>query len=468
MNDDNMAKKAALAAIEANREFFRRGGREPVSRRRELLKRIDRFLFEHRDKVFSALNADLHKSHCEAAATEYLPLRQALKYLMRKLPRLARTRRVPVSPLNFPARGRLYPEPYGVVLVFATWNYPLLLALEPVAGALAAGNRVVLQLPPQSQRTTQFLHWMAKECFPDGELLAFSGEIPLDDLLDEKFDYIFFTGGEELGGKVYRRAAEQLTPVTLELGGKNPCIVAPGCDLALAARRIAWGKFTNAGQTCLAPDFLLVEHDIKADFLAVLRSEIRNLYGEAPVDNPDYPWLINGKRYETLSKLSAEGRLVTGGEKNPNRFCIAPTVIDGIDCSSPLMEREIFGPILPVMEYFNEEDLKKRLTGGCSKPLALYCFGGSCKLRDELLRRTSSGAVTFDDTVMHFINPAMPFGGVGTSGIGAYHGKYTFDTFTHYKPVMYQSTLFDWPMRYPPYSKWKKSILNFLTRYQGE
>lgn len=463
MAEKSSGREAVLAALEANREFFRRGGRDSVCRRREMLRHMLDFLRANRDKVYSALNADLHKSEFEAAMTEFMPACDALRFMIRRLPRLAKPKRAGLSILNFPASGRIVPEPYGQVLVFATWNYPLLLALEPAAGALAAGNRVVLKLPDKSQRTTQFLRWMIEECFPNGEMIAVHEELAFDELLNEKFDYIFFTGGEAAGRRVYEAAARTLTPVTLELGGKSPCIVRKDADLALAAKRIAWGKFTNAGQTCIAPDYLLVEHEARESFLVELRQSIRAFYGDDPVNNPDYPWIIDEKQYERLAKLAEHGRLVAGGERNPDRFCIAPTVIDGISRDDPLMEREIFGPILPVLEFHSEEELLSMLVGR-PKPLALYCFGGSRAFRKTLLAATSSGAVVFDDVVMHFINPGLPFGGVGASGIGRYHGKYTFDTFTHYKPVMKQSTRIDWPVRYPPFTGWKRKLMSFLTR----
>ncbi len=455
-------KAAMLAGIEANREFIRGGGRDSVARRREMLRRMLKFLQTHRAEVFSALNADLHKSEYESSMTEYLPICDALRYMIRKLPRLARPKRGRISWMNFPARGRIVPEPYGQVLVFATWNYPLLLALEPAVGALAGGNRVVLKLSDKAQRTGVFLQWMISECFPNGEMIAIREGIGFDEILNEKFDYIFFTGGEAGGRRVYERAAAQLTPVTLELGGKSPCIVDKGADLVQAAKRIAWGKFMNAGQTCVAPDFLAIRSDLKDAFLVELRSWIRKFYGDDPVDNPNYPWLINEREYERLAKLSEHGRLVTGGERNPNRNCIAPTVIDGIDWKSPLMEREIFGPILPVLTFQSEEDLLSRLLQQ-PKPLALYCFGGRRRFRKTLLEVTSSGAVLFDDVVMHFVNPELPFGGIGASGIGAYHGRKTFETFTHAKPVMYQSKWFDWPLRYPPYTEWKVKLMKLIT-----
>lgn len=460
--ENSSSKTALLTAMEANREFFRGGKRDSVPRRREMLRDVLAFLRTHRSEIFSALNADLHKSEYEAAATEYLPLCGALRYLIRKLPSLARARRGAISPLNFPARGRILPEPYGQVLVFATWNYPLLLALEPACGALAAGNRVVLKLTGKAQRTTQFLRWMIAECFPNGEMIPVQEEIGFDELLDGKFDYIFFTGGEAAGKHVYARAAEQLTPVTLELGGKSPCLVCKDADLRLAAKRIVWGKFTNAGQTCIAPDYLLVQQECKEPFLFELRRWIRTFYGDAPLENPDYPWLINEPHYARLAKWMEHGRLIAGGERNPNRFCIAPTVIDGIEWDDPLMKHEIFGPVLPVLTFRSDEELLAMLKGK-PKPLALYCFGGSRRFRRALLDATSSGAVLFDDVVMHFVNSGLPFGGIGESGIGAYHGRWSFETFTHYKPVMYQSRWVDWPMRYPPFRGWKLKLMKFVT-----
>lgn len=434
-----------------------------VRKRREGLKRLLKLLIGHRENVFAALHDDLGKSEFESGSTELLPLVTILRYLIRKLPGLARRRRCGVSWMNLPGTGYITPEPYGLVLVVATWNYPLLLALEPLAGAYAAGNQVVIKLNDRAPRTSALIQWLLSEAFGD-EITVLDGECRLSELLEERFDYIFFTGSAEGGREILRAAAPHLTPVTLELGGKSPCIVAPGAVLKTAARRIVWGKFTNCGQTCVAPDYLLVHESLKDELMVCIRGAIRSFYGEHPLESPDYGHLVDVRAYERISRLAASGRLVVGGDKKPEKLVLEPSVVDQLDSGDPLLNEEIFGPVLPVVAYRNNAELFSELRKH-GKPLALYCFGGDRKLRDLLRRGTSSGALVFDDVVTHFVNNDMPFGGVGSSGMGAYHGRRTFDTFVHYKPEMVQSSWFDLPFRYPPFSKLCTAFLNFLIRH---
>ena len=455
-------KQRILDQIAENRLLARSGNIFPVERRRMLLERMLKLLFSHRDAVFQAVKDDLGKSEYEIITTELMPLRDIIRYLIRNLPRLTAPKRLPVSMLNWPARGRLLQEPYGEVLIGATWNYPLLLTLEPLAGAIAAGNYTVVKLAERAPRTMHFLNWLIEESF-SGEVIAVGDEMSWQELLEEPFDYIFFTGGAESGKRVLAAAAPNLTPVTLELGGKNPCIVAPGSSLGTAARRIVWGKFTNSGQTCVAPDYLVVHASLKEELMRRIQAVIREFYGETPLASPDYPHLIDHTAYERISRLAGSGRLIAGGDKDPERCAIEPTVVDRLDSDDPLLNEEIFGPILPVVEYESESELLSEIRRH-GKPLALYCFGGNRKLRKILRENTSSGALVFNDVVTHFINPGMPFGGVGTSGMGAYHGKLTFQTFSHAKPEMRRGVLFDFALRYPPYPKWLVKFLKLMVR----
>ena len=458
----DIEKQQILDRIAEHRRKIGSGDFPSVERRRAMLNRLLKHLLAHKSGLFQALKDDLGKSEHEVITTELMPLAGILKYLIRKLPSLTRPSRLPVSLLNWPAAGYLVQEPYGEVLVGATWNYPLLLTLEPLAGAVAAGNYAVVKLAERAPRMMHFLNWIIEESFSD-EVIAVGDEMSWQELIAEPFDYIFFTGGAETGRRVLAAAAPNLTPVTLELGGKNPCVVAPGCSVALAARRIVWGKFTNAGQTCVAPDYLVVHSSLKEELMCRIQAAIKDFYGESPLSSPDYSCLIDNVAYERLSRLAGNGRLIVGGDKDPERRSIEPTVIDRLDPEDPLLKEEIFGPILPVVEYDGEEELFAEIRRR-GKPLALYCFGGNRKLRRALRERTASGALVFDDVVMHFINPGMPFGGVGTSGMGAYHGELTFRTFSHAKPEMRSSTFFDFPLRYPPYPKWLSSMLNFFIR----
>jgi len=446
-----------------NQQSYQSGERYLVKTRRAMLQKLLTYVSEHRQQAMTALHSDLRKSEFEAMATEFVPLVTALKYMIRHLRQFAAPRNCGVSMLNFPASGHLVPEPYGQVLIIATWNYPLLLALEPVVGAIAAGNKAVVKLSPLAKHTSQFVKTALTECFSPDQLIVIDDEFTLDDVLSWKFDLIFFTGGMDTGKKVAKMAAEHLTPTVLELGGKNPCIVDASADLKIAAKRIVWGKFTNAGQTCLAPDFLLVESGVKEKLLQHIRAVITDFYGANPIDHPDYPRVVNDFHYERLCALMTGGRLVAGGEKDPERCRIAPTVIDDVSWSDPVMAREIFGPLLPVLEFDNFEEAVNKVRQ-LSKPLALYYFGRNSG-REELLKRTtSSGAFSVNDVVTHFVNETMPFGGVGTSGMGSYHGKYSFDAFTHYKPVMKQLAWLDFPARYPTFAAVGLRILKLMVK----
>ena len=454
-------KQLILDRIAENRLLARSGNIIPIVNRRNMLDRMLKLLLGHREGIFKALNDDLGKSEYESITTELMPLTGIIHYLIDNLAYLTAPKRLPVSILNWPARAQLLQEPYGEVLIGATWNYPLLLTLEPLAGAIAAGNYAVVKLAERAPRTMHFLNWLIEESF-SGEVIPVGDEMSLQELLEQPFDYIFFTGGSESGKRVLAAAAPNLTPVTLELGGKNPCIVAPGCNLKTAARRIVWGKFTNAGQTCVAPDYLVVHTSIKDELMRQIHTAIQKFYGETPLDSPDYPHLIDSVAYERISRLAEKGRLVAGGDKYPEHCAIEPTVVDHLeDPDDPLLNEEIFGPILPVVEYETDPELLAEIRRH-GKPLALYCFGGSRRLRKTLRENTSSGALVFNDVVMHFINPGMPFGGVGASGMGAYHGKLTFQTFSHAKPEMSRGTFLDFALRYPPYPKWLVKLLNRL------
>ncbi len=457
--DDSAALRTYL---EEGRSFFGSGRRYSMQQRRARLRQLRDQVILRQDRICGALYADLGKSDFESRITEIMPLLASLKLLIRRLPNLTRLRRVGVSVLNWPGRGRLRAEPYGQVLIFGAWNYPFLLALDPLAAAVAAGNRVLLKLSPQAPATAQIIAEMIESCFPDGEALVLPRNIAFDTVLAERYDYIFFTGNAQNGRAVMRRAAENLTPVTLELGGKSPCVVDSSAHIPTAARRIVWGKFLNAGQTCVAPDYLLVHSKIKDELLNEIRTCVRRFYGENPAENKNFPRIVNDAHFERLLPLLEKGRLITGGEKNRTTLYIAPTVIDQISPDDPVMQQEIFGPILPVLEIGSLQDAVKFINSR-PKPLALYYFGDG-RQRERLLVSTSSGGVCVNETVTHLINTSMPFGGVGESGMGVYHGRYGFDTFTHYKPELLKWNRFDLPFRYPPNSNWKRRLARLLCR----
>ncbi len=412
-------------------------------------------------EIYAALAADIGRDTVETLLAELIPLTSIIDYLARNLPRLSRARNLPGSLMTWPAAAKLYREPYGRVLVISTWNYPLLLALEPALGAFAAGNRVVLKLSPRSLHTNEVIARLVRETFTDDEFLLIRDELSLDETIDARYDYIFVTGNSTTGKKVMAKAAENLTPCTMELGGKNPCIVTNTANLKLAARRIVWGKFFNAGQSCAAPDYLLVQKGVKERFMNLLADEIRRIYGNEPLNGNLIAAMPDDDAYDRIVRLASEGRLIAGGDRDPQKRLFAPTVIDRLPEDSPLFKEEVFGPLLPVQEFTADEELISHLAA-IERPLAAYCFGGQKKLKAFLTERFSCGAVVFDDVLLHFTNMHIPFGGVGKSGFGSYHGERSFTTFTHEKPVMKQTTLFDLPNRYPPHRGFVRKLLEIL------
>ena len=382
--------------------------------------------------------------------------------MIRKLPEYMSVRKVRTSLLNFPAKGRICPEPLGNVLIFSAWNYPFQLTFSPLIGAVAAGNRVIIKPAEQAEHTAKLIETIVRKVFKPEHVAVFNGGVDVAiRLLKERFDHIFYTGGTEGGKAVMRAAAEYLTPVTLELGGKSPCIVDSDAKLSLSAKRIVWGKFLNAGQTCVAPDHLYVHSSVKKQFLEKLLYWIRHFYTEDPAASPDYPRIINERHFDRLLKLMGEGTILCGGNVDRSDRFIAPTVIDGITWNDPVMQEEIFGPILPILTFNNINEVIAQINAH-PKPLAMYYFGKNNV--EQLLEQTSAGGVCVNETVTHLLNPEMPFGGVGGSGFGAYHGKYSFDTFTHYKPIMIKSTTVDLPMRYPPNLNKNLKMLKFVSK----
>jgi len=440
--------------LRVQREYFIRGKTRPVEFRLEMLEKLHRTLQAHESDIFRALEQDLGKSPFESYMSELGMVYEELKLFRRKLKQWAAGKRVPVAMGNWPASGRIIPEPYGHVLIFSAWNYPLQLALNPVIGAVAAGNCVLLKPSEASPATSALLEKIITEAWPS-ELVSVvvGGPAVGEALLAQKFDLIFFTGSTKVGQEVYQAAARTLTPVVLELGGKSPCLVDADADLAVTARRIVWGKFLNAGQTCVAPDYLLVHQKVKDALLALLAKEIKQFFGEDPKTNPEYPRIINQRHCDRLAGLLAGGgKAYCGGVVDREARYVAPTLLAEVHPDAQIMHEEIFGPILPVLEFGRLEEaisfVNKR-----EKPLALYYFGRDKAKAERVVQETSSGGMAINETITHLANPAMPFGGVGASGIGAYHGYHSFTAFSHLKPVMSKPTWPDLPLRYPPFGK---------------
>lgn len=437
--------------MESIRQFYRKGITRDVSWRLAKLKELKKSILSRVGDINRALWEDLRKSEGEAYLTEIGMVVGEIDYHVKRLKRWARGRRV-ATPLPFlPSRSRVMYEPYGVVLIISPWNYPFQLLLEPLVGALSAGNCVVLKPSPHAPATAKVVGEIVSAVFEPGHVRVFEGDGEMvTRLLNERFDYIFFTGGARFGREVMEAASRHLTPVTLELGGKSPCIIDRSANIEIAARRIAWGKFLNAGQTCVAPDYVLVPAELETAFVAAVKRAVRRFYGENPADSPDYTRIIYRAAAERLAHLMhSSGQVVVGGEVDIERKYIAPTVMTEVEPDSPLMQEEIFGPVLPVLVY-RELDEAIAFVNAREKPLALYYFGTS-KTAKKVLKTTTSGGVCVNDTVIHLANPRLPFGGVGMSGIGKYHGKASFELFSNLKSVVISSAFIDNHFRYAPY-----------------
>lgn len=449
--------------IARQRRFFAAHTTRGADFRLHALETLRRAVLEYEDRLYDAFWLDLRKSRFEAYATEIGMVLDEIRHHRAHLRRWMKPQRVPTPLTQFPARSRRYPEPYGVVLIMAPWNYPFMLLIEPLIGAISAGNCVVLKAADYSRHVAAVMEEMIRTHFqPEYICLVQGGRSVNQSLLREKFDYIFFTGSPTLGSLVMQEAAKTLTPVSLELGGKSPCIVDRDADIPLAARRIAWGKFLNGGQTCVAPDYLFVHQEVKAPLLTALQQAVREFFGPDPADSPDYPRIISEAAVQRLTRLMQHGEIVCGGQVHTAERYIAPTIIDGTSPQHPIMQEEIFGPLLPVMTFERIDEVIE-FVNARPKPLALYYFSRNPAAQEYILARTSAGGACINDVVVHLATPHMPFGGVGDSGMGGYHGKFSFDTFSHWKSVLKRGNWLDIPLRYAPFGA-KLGLLKKLLR----
>jgi acyl-CoA reductase-like NAD-dependent aldehyde dehydrogenase len=448
----NTTAPVAVAGIaEAQRAFFRRGLTRELGFRMKQLRALRRAIVQREGDILEALSRDLGRPRVEAFTSEIAIILHELDFALKNLASWAKPIKVRTPLILFPGSSRIWPEPYGCTLIIAPWNYPFQLAVSPLIGALAAGNCAVVKPSEVAPNTSRLIADMISKEFDPAYLAAVEGGIEeTKALLEQRFDYIFFTGGTRVGRVIMAAAARHLTPVTLELGGKNPCIVDASANLGKAARRIAWGKFVNAGQTCIAPDFVLAERSIKLALLAQLAATVESFYGAEPKNSPDFGRIVNDRHFERLVALMGDGNIVTGGQSDPGQRYIAPTIIDGVAWDHAVMQEEIFGPILPVLEF---DDLEATLSAleVRPKPLALYFFSEDRDRQKQVLRRLSSGGACINDTFAQLLNLRLPFGGVGDSGMGSYHGQAGFDTFSHRKSVVKRSTWIDPGVKYPPY-----------------
>ncbi|MEL7036534.1 MAG: aldehyde dehydrogenase [Cyanobacteria bacterium J06592_8] len=435
--------------IQQQREFFATGQTKNVNFRLEQLKRLKQVIIDHQPDLIAAVNADLNRPEFEA----YFEIASIseINYAVKHLKSWTKSKKARTSLEQFPSSAQICPEPLGVVLIIGPWNYPFQLMISPLVGAIAAGNCAILKPSEIAVHTSKVIANMIQKAFDPAYVAVVEGGVETSQaLLAQKFDHIFFTGGTKVGKIIMESAAKYLTPVTLELGGKSPCIVESDVQLDYTAKRITWGKFINAGQTCIAPDYLLVNRKIKTDLLDKIKENIQAFYGDNPEKSPDYCRIISEGHFNRLSRFLENGDVIIGGQTNPEEKYIAPTVLDPVSWDDPVMQEEIFGPILPVLDY---NDLGEAIAqvNTRPKPLALYFFSKDKAKQQRILQETSSGGVCLNDTVMQVGVTNLPFGGVGDSGIGTYHGKASFDTFSHYKSVLKKFFWLDLNWRYAPY-----------------
>lgn len=447
-----MSGVAASERVARQRAFFGSGRTRDLAFRRDRLRALRDLVVSAEPRIFEALRADLGKPALEAYVGETALVRRELDHTLRHLASWARPRRVRTIVAHQPARSEIRREPFGVVLVISPWNFPVQLSLIPVAGALAAGNCAILKPSPLAKATSALLAELIGRTFDPGLLAVVEGGVEeAEALLAERQDYVFFTGGPAAGRRVMEAAARHLTPVTLELGGKNPCVVDADVDLDVAARRIAWGKFFNAGQSCVAPDHLWVDRRVKEPLLARLAAQVRAFYGEDPRRSADFGRIVDERHFDRLTGYLGAGRIVVGGESDRATRYLAPTIVDGLPAGSPLLEEEVFGPILPVREY---SDLGEAIAAinARPRPLALYVFSRDPRVQERVLAETSAGGGCVNDTTIHFGSVLLPLGGVGQSGMGAYHGRASFETFSRERSVVRRGFGLDVALRYPPYA----------------
>ncbi len=441
---------SCAAIVQCQRAFFNSGATRPLDFRLAQLRRLQDAITAREAGLLSALHADLRKSAYEAWASEVGFVLSDLRHTLRRLSGWMKPQRRRTPLMAWPGRSFVQPEPYGVALIIGPWNYPLQLVLSPLVGAIAAGNCAVLKPSELAPHTATAVARLIREHFAEDYIAVCEGERTVAEaLLRERFDKVFFTGSTSVGRAVMTAAAQHLTPVTLELGGKCPCLVCADAPIEVSARRIAWGKFMNAGQTCVAPDYILVDRRVRHSLVEALKRALQEFYGDSPQASPDYGRIINQRHFDRLTSLLGAGHILHGGQQDARDLFLAPTILADVPADAPVMQEEIFGPILPVFE-FNRLDDALGLLRDRPTPLALYLFTQDRTMQRRVLAEARSGGVCLNDTIVHIVGKELPFGGLGESGVGAYHGKTSFDCFTHYRSVLHRSFAFDARLRYPP------------------
>ena len=460
-----MTSEEIQSLLEKQRAYYRSGATIPVKFRVDQLRKLYETVKKHQNEINDALKSDLGKSHYEGFMCESGLVLTEISYMIKHTKKFAKRKTVATPLAQFHSHSYKQPVPYGNTLIMSPWNYPFLLTLDPLADALAAGNTAIVKPSAYSPATSKIVEKIIKECFsPEYVAVVTGGRAENQALLDQKFDFIFFTGSQAVGREVLRRAAEHLTPAVLELGGKSPCIVDASANIGLAAKRIVWGKYLNCGQTCVAPDYILCESSVKDEFVKSVVAEIKKQYGDDPLKNKDYGKIINEKHFVRLCGLIDENKVVIGGNANPDTCQIAPTVMDNVTYNDAVMGEEIFGPIMPILTFDDFDAVVDELKTK-DKPLALYLFTSNKKHIKRVTTELSYGGGCINDVVIHLATSNMGFGGVGESGMGAYHGKDGFDAFSHYKSIVDKKTWLDLPMRYQPFkSKLYEKLLHIFLR----
>jgi len=452
--------------VNNQKHFFKSQQTKDIDFRLKLLKALKDEILSREKDIYNALQNDFNKPPFETFISEFGLVISELNLVTKNLKKWTRPKRIKSSLLTFPSRDFIYKEPYGTILIMGPWNYPFLLTMEPVIMAIAAGNTAVLKPSELTKHTSRLVQEILEKIFKSNHVVICQGGVDVaKELLDQKWDYIFFTGSVRVGKIIAKAAAKNLTPVTLELGGKTPCIIDDTIDLNLVSKRIVWGKLLNYGQTCISPDYILVKKEVKDDFIRHIKIRIIKAYGENPQKSKDLPRVINQQNFLRLKNLLKDVDVVFGGDIDESDLYIAPTLVNEPAIDSALMSDEIFGPILPILTYDNEKDIEK-IIWSYEKPLSLYVFSMNNKFVDSIISKYNFGGGVINDTLVHFGNHRLPFGGVGASGMGAYHGKLGFDTFSHEKSIIKRGTWTDPPVRYAPY-KGKLKLMKKMFKWFG-
>ncbi len=458
-----MTKDEIKNIISLQREYFATGETFDINFRIKALKKLKTAIKNNADKINAAIKKDLGKSAFEGYMCETGLVLSEISYMLKHIKGYAKEKQVLTPLAQFPSKSYVKPSPYGVCLVMSPWNYPFLLTLDPLVASIAAGNCIVVKPSAYSPATTRVINELLGEIFDKKYVAVIEGGREENaHLLEEKFDYIFFTGGKTVGRLVMEKASKHLTPITLELGGKSPCIVDKSANIKLAARRIVWGKFLNCGQTCVAPDYVYCHKDIKDEFVLEVQKEITKQFGKA-LDNENYGKMINGKHFDRVLGLIDTEKVVCGGNCDRAKLKIEPTVMDNVTWQDNVMGEEIFGPIMPILTFDNIEDVINTVNNNPS-PLALYVFASDKGVIRAVTEQCSFGGGCVNDTIIHLATNRMGFGGVGESGMGSYHGKYSFDTFSHKKSIVHKKTWLDLPMRYQPFKKINEALIHMFLR----